>query len=60
MHVASSQAWKLRDCSPGCLFSILIVMAFPQHATHLVVPRWLPQPRLVLLWPDQGEEEQGP
>lgn len=60
MDVASSQVWKLGDRGPGGLFSILIVTAFLQHATHLVVPRGLPQPHLVLLWPDQGKKSEAP
>lgn len=45
---------------PGCLSSILTVPAFLQHATPLVVPRGLPQPHLVLLWPDHGKKSKAP
>lgn len=54
VDITRNQVWKLRDPGSGCLFSVLIVMAF-LHATHLIVPRWLPQHRLVLLWPEEGQ-----
>lgn len=54
VDVARNRVWKLRDPGSGCLFSVLIVMAC-LHATRLIVPRWLPQRHLVLLWPEEGQ-----